>query len=371
MPLKSTTHTPTLMGTEAELFSIPGVEIFAAGKWNGRTITAEDLDHIVEAYAATKGTIRPFLKLGHSEEQPLLAQEGLPSAGWIENIRRSGSKIIADFVDIPKTIYALIKRKAYRKVSSEIYRNVELDGKTYPSLLGAVALLGAELPAVLSLADIMAQYKHAGGEHFAFDLPSAMLFEETTVPHTEGDTMPTTEAPKGDEVLKFKLDEATAALAAAKAEADKYKADLAAVASENTVNAAALVAAQKAIKDAAVDKFVSELKAEKLCTKAMEPLVKALVGDGAAEKYSLDGKDVTRQEALKTVIKFAAEAGKVNFEEVTKKVDADDAKPVTEVDKIKAQIDAYALDKKVSWDVAYREVTRGMDLSPKSLTEEA
>jgi hypothetical protein len=367
MPRSSTLHTPALMGNdEPELFTVPNVEVFATGKWNGREITSEDLDHIVDAYASTKETIRPFLKLGHSEEQPLLVKEGLPSAGWIENVRRSGSKIIADFVDIPKSIYSLIKRKAYRKVSSEIYRNVELDGKTYPRLLGAVALLGAELPAVLSLADIMGRYKHAGGENFAFDLPSDILLERTTVSHSEGEPMP--ETPQSDDVLKFKLDEANAALAAAKAEADKYKADLEAVSQENTANAAKLVAAEKAAKKAEVEKFVSGLKAENLCTKAMEPLVSALVSDEVVEKYSIDGKDMSRQELVKSVIKFAAEAGKVNFKEVTTTTEPEGGKP-TETQKIKAQIDKYALDHKVSWDVAYKEVTRSMDLTPKRMTE--
>jgi len=141
-----------------ELFTIKGVEIFSSGLWNGRRIEENDLDEIVSAYSKTAETVRPFLKLGHSEDQKLLANEGLPAAGWVENIRKAGTKLVADFVDIPKKIYQLIERKAYRKVSCEIYNNIEIDGNKYPKMIGAVALLCAELPGVLNLTDILSNY---------------------------------------------------------------------------------------------------------------------------------------------------------------------------------------------------------------------
>jgi len=103
------------------LHSINGVEVFASGKWNGDHYTNEDLDEMVKAFNDTGHKIKPFLKLGHNDEQKLLATDGLPSAGWVSNLRRIGDKLVADFVDIPKKIFELISNKAFRKVSSEIF----------------------------------------------------------------------------------------------------------------------------------------------------------------------------------------------------------------------------------------------------------
>jgi hypothetical protein len=50
---------------------IKGVEIFAVGTWNGDVFTSQDLDEMVLAFDANKATLRPFLKLGHNEEQTL------------------------------------------------------------------------------------------------------------------------------------------------------------------------------------------------------------------------------------------------------------------------------------------------------------
>jgi hypothetical protein len=141
-----------------ETRDIKGIEIFAAGTWNSDIYSISDLDKMVEAYNATKTKVKPFLKLGHNEMQPLLEADGLPAAGWIDNLRRVGEKLVADFVGVPKAIYELIKAGSYRTVSSEIYWNFALDGEKYPYLLKAVAILGADIPAVSSLKDIMSLY---------------------------------------------------------------------------------------------------------------------------------------------------------------------------------------------------------------------
>ena len=73
-------------------------------------------------------------------------------------MRKVGSKLVADFVDIPREIYQLIQNKAYRKVSCEIYNDIQIGEKKHRKFLGAVALLGSEMPAVRSLKDILSQY---------------------------------------------------------------------------------------------------------------------------------------------------------------------------------------------------------------------
>jgi len=142
-----------------------GVELFATGTWNDKTFTLEDLQQIVDSFIELSERVKPYLKLGHDEKQALLQEDGLPAAGWITNLYIVGNKLLADFEDVPKIIYELIKAKAYKRVSCEIYINYKAtpeetgkDEKTYPKVLKAVALLGGDTPAVTTLHDVMALY---------------------------------------------------------------------------------------------------------------------------------------------------------------------------------------------------------------------
>jgi hypothetical protein len=123
---------------------VDGVEIFASGKHNGDEYSDADLDAMVEAYG--KLDYKPPLKAGHSKDRP-----GMPALGWVDNLRRVGSKLVADFVDIPDQVYAVLRDKFYDTVSAEIYWDLERAGVTHPRALKAVALLGAEIPAVAGL----------------------------------------------------------------------------------------------------------------------------------------------------------------------------------------------------------------------------
>ena len=138
--------------------NIKGVEVFSTGKWNGDTFSEKDLDAMVLAFNATKDHIPPYLKLGHDPKQRLLQADGLPAAGWVEKLYRNGSKLIADFRDIPAKIYALIEKGAYRKVSIELYQGLEILDNKFSHLVGAVSLLGADTPGVQNLDDILARY---------------------------------------------------------------------------------------------------------------------------------------------------------------------------------------------------------------------
>src|ERR1043165_4095989 len=91
--------------------------------------------------------------LGHDEEQELLQRSDLPAAGWVKHIYRDGAKLKADFAEVPDVFCDLLKRKAYRKMSAEIYTDFEDQGVPYGLVLRRVAFLGAEIPQVKSLAD--------------------------------------------------------------------------------------------------------------------------------------------------------------------------------------------------------------------------
>lgn len=138
---------------------IDNQEIFATGRWNNDEYSEADLDAMIEAYS--KVGFKPPIKLGHSDAQKLLKDAGLPAAGWVENLRRNGSKLIADFKKVPGIIADLIRAGGLRKKSAEIYWEY-LDEKNQmklPRVLKAVSLLGTEIPAVTSLEDIMALYE--------------------------------------------------------------------------------------------------------------------------------------------------------------------------------------------------------------------
>ncbi len=134
------------------------VELFAVGTWNGKKFTQKDLDNIVNSYQAEKGVFSIPIKLGHNDAQKLLAADGMPAAGWIENVKRVGDKLVGDFKKVPQTVGDLIKSGAFRKRSVELNPNFKIGDNVYPLVLTGLALLGDKLPAVDTLADIAALY---------------------------------------------------------------------------------------------------------------------------------------------------------------------------------------------------------------------
>lgn len=130
----------------SDLRRIEGIEIFATGRWKGDAYTTDDLDLMVSAFEQVG--FRPPVKLGHAEAS------GDPAYGWVERIYRRGEKLLADIVDVPRKVYDAIRARQYDTVSSEVYWNVDRGGRRWPRALKAIALLGAEIPAVAGLAPL-------------------------------------------------------------------------------------------------------------------------------------------------------------------------------------------------------------------------
>jgi hypothetical protein len=158
------------------------VEIFATGTWHpssGKvTITEEDLDDMVQSFTEL-GSIpgfTPVLKLGHADAQKWFGQKGgSPALGFVSKIWREGRKILANFSNVPDSIVDLISKRRYNSVSVEIFPRYEHEGRTLKNVLFAVALLGAELPAVKGLKELASSLFNAST---AFSSADVVVFEK-------------------------------------------------------------------------------------------------------------------------------------------------------------------------------------------------
>lgn len=152
------------------------VEIAAAGRWNSASagwveITREHLQGIAAAFNELRSTVKPMIKLGHNNKQPLIkGSDGHPALGWADNVKVVGNKLVATFKDVPDILYDAIQAKRYSRVSVELDRNVKVSGKKYDFVLTAVGLLGADIPAINTLADLQTYMSSdkLDGEHLVF-----------------------------------------------------------------------------------------------------------------------------------------------------------------------------------------------------------
>lgn len=153
---------------------LKGREIFAVGTWNGMEFVEADIDDIVANFDKLKDTHKVPLKFGHGpdhekDKNPM----GQPAIGWISRVFKEGQKLFADFSDMPTVVFDAIKNKLYRTVSIEVLFGVDNDGNRFNHVLDAVALLGADQPAVSGLEDLNAllatRTSFTGGHRVAFD----------------------------------------------------------------------------------------------------------------------------------------------------------------------------------------------------------
>lgn len=140
---------------------IRGAEIFAAGTWPAsRTITLNEneIQGIVDAFEALRMHGRVPLKLTHDGPDQR-AEDFDPTKslamGWVRRIWRDGKKLMAD-IDVPEKVYKLIKEGYLKFVSVELWQDVRAFNRVIPWVLDAVALLGADQPAVGILSDLQA-----------------------------------------------------------------------------------------------------------------------------------------------------------------------------------------------------------------------
>lgn len=134
---------------------ISNVVIFAAGRCNNKDYGIEDLDALVTSFVGLHNAGRIPLKIGHDSKKPL--PDGQPAYGWCVRLARDGLRLVADFDDVPDAVVELIRKKAYRYISVEMFRDAkDPTGKRWPLVLDAIALLGADRPGCEGVSDLSA-----------------------------------------------------------------------------------------------------------------------------------------------------------------------------------------------------------------------
>ena len=141
----------------AKKYSLRNVEIFSTGEHRDKAYTEADLDDMVRNFGAKTGGKVAFhvpSVIGHDEDGKWLQDTGLPAAGWVSNPRNIKGKLVVDIDDIPPQIARLLKGKAYRTVSAEVYDSPPKGHPGKGKMLRRVAFLGGEIPQVKNLSEL-------------------------------------------------------------------------------------------------------------------------------------------------------------------------------------------------------------------------
>ena len=142
-------------------FDIEGIEVldvgrFLASKGGEVVVTQADINRIAADTQANLSYLKPPGKLGHTEN-PFPEGKGAPAVGWARNIYARGSKLLVDMTKVPATFVEALRLGRWRTRSAELMAwKHPVTGKIYTRVLKAIAWLGAEMPAVQTLADVVA-----------------------------------------------------------------------------------------------------------------------------------------------------------------------------------------------------------------------
>ena len=266
-------------------------EVFAVGKWNGMPFTRDDLTKIVSSFNSLKEVLKVPLKLGHNEEQPVL--DGQPALGWVEGLSVVGDKLVAEFDHVPEIMVEAFNAKRYRSVSVELDFVVKHKGTVYDFVLTAVALLGADMPAVNVLNDLGAYMSRNS------NLPRSdyVAGKQASFSSINGNMQETTMTPEEIAAMKQKNAELEAALTTSKADFTALETKAKSEKEESDKRFKAIEDEQKKTKvDDARSKFTAMLedavKAEKITPAQRETYTKVLGIDDDEKVLALEEADV-------------------------------------------------------------------------------
>lgn len=301
-------------------------EIFAVGKWNGFAFTQNDLRMMEAAFAELGDNLRVPLKMGHNNEQPMT--DGQPALGWVTKVWVAGEKLMARFADMPTIVYEAMQKKLYRNVSIELDMDVKYKEKDFPFVLSGVALLGADIPAVNTLADL----KHYLSRSAAFSAGRKACFSAIA-----GQSQ-TKEYNMTLEELTEKVAELTMNVATFTTENAKLKADnaeltgkVAKFSADATAKAEAEAAAAVTTKRATITTILEDgVKSEGITPAQRETYSRVLRLDDDASVQALDIEQV----------KAMVPAGKKQFSKEQGRAQGDGGTELTAPEKVAAECQA-------------------------------
>jgi hypothetical protein len=154
--------------------TISGLEVLEAVDADGNPFTADDLRAAALNFSDFRHLIEPPFVVGHEEDQPLaggLSNTGIPAFGWVdrmdvvEQADRNGRVrpvLVTDVQDVHAGLADLIARKAYRKVSAEMWRRPPAACfSSRQELLDVLRRRGHDPDALLAEAEDWAPFEHA------------------------------------------------------------------------------------------------------------------------------------------------------------------------------------------------------------------
>src|SRR5574344_1089257 len=129
-------------------------EIFKAGIYPQGKFTKEQIDEIAKNYDPS--FCEAPITLDHEQSGPAF--------GWVESVKAENGVLKASFKDVTEDLKAFVNDGKYKKISVEIYR--ELEGKK--PYLKAVSFLGASIPQVKGMEAV--QFKEGESDVYTFEV---------------------------------------------------------------------------------------------------------------------------------------------------------------------------------------------------------
>jgi TolA-binding protein len=129
-------------------------EIFKAGNYPQGAFTEADINALCSHYDPS--FCEAPLTLDHTQKGP--------AYGWVDSLKNENGSLKASFRDVTEDLKEFVQSGKYRKVSVEIYRDLE-GRKPY---LKAVSFLGAAIPQVKGMEPI--EFKESPSDVYTFEI---------------------------------------------------------------------------------------------------------------------------------------------------------------------------------------------------------
>ena len=127
-------------------------------------------------------------------------QQSGPAYGWVDTVKADGEKLKVAFKDIPQEFEQAVNDGKYKRVSVELYRNLEGKG----AYLKAVSFLGAATPQVKGLEQIKFMESEADTYEFEEEKPEDKPEETATFSQEEIDDLKKQVEDLESQLAKFK-----------------------------------------------------------------------------------------------------------------------------------------------------------------------